>query len=769
MVLGCIAPFAVVVLLYTGWIIFATLSGVARAAGTVSGLPVDAPITIARDERGVPHIRASTLHDALFAEGYALGSDRLFQLDLTRRYALGTLSEMVGSSALPVDEEERIVDVRGIVDRVYARMSPAEHGLLQAFADGVNAAATHEPAPPEYHALFFSFAPWRPQDALAVGYATVLELSDGGYDVLARDIVSRAAGPSVAANAWYSLTDPVWDAPTVGDAPLTLPPLPPLASRAAAARIPAFAARGGALGSNAWATGAARSATGRALLANDPHLRRTEPGIWYLVELEAPGLHVAGATLAGVPGVILGHNDRLAWGTTNSYTVAARVFAETFTSTDGIAYRAGNRTLQARVRDETFHVRLASDEHHRYLTTRHGFVIEGSGVVRHAVQWEPAEDPRSPIAAFWGLDQAGSIADGLRALASYPGPTQNFVLADVSGRVAYAMAGDVVDDPTWGLLASDGARTPPAPLHAIPAAALPHVAASRTAFIATANNLPYGRGYPYRLAATFPDGPYRAAEGRRDLAHSAPWSVAAFHAEQADTTSVAEAELARRTLAALHQTGADRDPDLGPAIAALASFDGRFDPDSRGATVVQRVRESAENELVSLHFGPVAARSYFETGPVFVTLMRALREHPRGWFPNNDPASFLADAVRAAVQHYGKDAIATPYGQAYAVVALHPLNGFGFSFWNGPTLTGRGGSFSPAVQGPTLSQSFRAVWDVGNWDAGGIDIPLGESGEPGSKHYHDLVAAWEQNALTPLAFSDAAIARATVSTLELRP
>ncbi len=574
------------------------------------------------------------------------------------------------------------------------------------------------------------------------------------------------AGPGGAA-AWYSLSDPAWDVPTTGASPLPLPSLPPLP--VAHAAVP-MAPREGRLelGSNAWAAGSALTASGRALLANDPHLRRTVPGIWYLIDLAAPGFHVAGATLAGVPGVILGHNARLAWGATSGYTAAARVYAERFTALDGDAYAAGAATLTARARVETVRVRFGGDQTKRYLETRHGFVVESSGLVRHAVQWDPVERPRSPLDTFLALDRADSVAEGLRALATYPGPTQNFVLADVSGQVAYTLAGMVPDDPAWGLRAHDGASSPVTPLHAIPFAALPHVAASQNAVVVSANNLPYGSDYPHRLAPTF-DPPYRAAEIVRRLRERGPYTLAEFHQIQADTISVADAELARACVAALRRTHADHDPDLGPALAALDAFDGRFDPDSRGATVMQRVRGVAIANLVTSHMSPVAANAYLGNGPTFVTLMRALRERPRGWFPHDDVDAFLTNAVRAAVKRYGKDAIATPYGDAYAVVPVHPLSGFGFNFWNAPRLAGSGGSYSPAVQGPVLGQSFRAVWDVGAWDAGGIDIPIGESGQPASPHYLDLAARWPTHALTPLPWSGDAVAHAARATLTLSP
>jgi penicillin amidase len=768
-VVGMIAPLLVVALVYVAWVFANQFTAVARAGGTVNGLAVGAPVRILRDDRGVPHIRAASVHDALFAEGYATGSDRLFQIDLTRRYVLGRLSELFGSPALESDENARILDVHAIADREYAHLPPADRDAVQAYADGVNAAATHEPLPPEYHALFAQFEPWRPQDSIAAGIATVLALTDGWNDVIMRDNVERAVG-SQAAAAFFSLSDPAYDIAPAGEKPFHIAPLPALSGtiRPPAAAVSWNGSNAlGTTGSNAWAAGSALTATGRALIANDPHLDRSIPGVWQLVDIEAPGLHVAGATFAGVPGVVLGHNDRLAWGATNAGAVSPRVYRETFVDDD--TYLAGNAAVKATVRVETIGVRFGAPKMRPYLATRHGFVIEATGRVRHAVQWAAFDDDRSPLTAFLALDRATSLAGAWTALAGYPGPTQNFVLGSTDGRVGYTVAGAIPSNADWGLRAADGARSNPAPLHFVPFAELPHVMPARTTLVVTANNLPYGAGYAYRLAPAYTP-PYRAFEIARGLRAAQRPGVESSRVIQADTESPAETEFARRAAAALRATGSARDADLAAVEASLASFDGHFAATSGAATVVQRVRFVATRELVEAHLSGTTATTYLQAGPAYVTLMRALREHPRGWFPHDDENAFLVRAVRDALTQYGgRDALMTPYGTAYAVTAHHPFAGFGFHGWDGPRVDGRGGSYAPSVQAYFAGQSFRAVWDVGNWDAGGIDIPLGESGEPGSPHYRDLAGRYAQHVLTPLPFSDAAVAHATAATLVLAP
>lgn len=755
---GMIAPLVLIVIAYALYVWIGTFLGVARTTGTVAGLGLRAPVTVVRDARGVPHIRAGSLHDAAFAQGYVTGSDRLFQIDVTRRFVLGTLSEVFGPTTLDADQNARVIDIRGIVAREFAHLSPADRDELQAFSDGVNAAATREPEPVEYRALLAHFAPWKPLDSLAVGFAVVLDLTDSWYDVIARDAVEREVGPRADA-AFFSLTDPAYPVTTTGGTPVAVPSLPPLSG--AHAPVPVAwngERRHDVLGSNEWVAGAARTATGRALLANDPHLARHMPGIWYAIDLQAPGEHVAGVAIAGVPGVILGHNATLAWGATYADAVSPRIFTERFDS----------GPIDTVSRHETFNDRFGQAKQRDYLSTPRGFVLEATGTVRHVVQWAPLTDTRSPLTAFFALNRAASIEDALRALAAYPGPTQNFALAQSDGRAAYTVAGIVPDDAAWGRHVAS-ASEPVRSLHGVSFAQLPHIAPARDVLANNSNNVPYAAGYPYRLSAAY-SAPYRAAEIATRLHATARVDVPASQALQADTTSPAERELARMCVSALHRAGADRDPNVAPVYAVLAAFDGHFDGTSRGATVAQRVRFVATRDLIAMHLSPATAGQYLTDGPAFVTLMRALREHPRGWFPHDDPAAFLVAEVRSAITLYGGvQRLSVPYADAYPVVATHPFASFGFHFWDAPSFPGSGGSYAPAVQGLVLGQSFRAVWDVGNWDAGGLDLPLGESGEPGSPHYTDAVAPWLRHDLTPLPFSDKAVAAAATATETLTP
>ncbi|MGH7684762.1 MAG: penicillin acylase family protein, partial [Vulcanimicrobiaceae bacterium] len=382
-------------------------------------------------------------------------------------------------------------------------------------------------------------------------------------------------------------------------------------------------------GSNEWAAGAARSSDGHALLANDPHLTIRIPGVWYLVDLLAPGFHVAGAALAGTPGVILGHNDRVAWAATSGVVVS------------GSVYEASDPLL---FRNEHFRVRFGSEAVLRYADDKHGFLISSRlDSRRFSVDWPAVRNPVSGLSTFERLDRAKSMEEVIKALRDYPGPTQNFAIADWKGRVAYQLAGTIPDDPVWGLRvhpATDPHYLP------IPFERLPHVAPSRTGVVFTANNRMYGEAYDLRLSPVFKP-PYRAARIAQLLRSRATYDVNYFAEMQRDTVSLPEREFAGRVVQAARRPGAMRDAKIAAAVRALASWDGSLGPSSRAATIANAVRIEAEGRFVRRLFPQTAeAEAYHDGSSDLVVMLRALRERPKGFFPHDDPDGFLLDALR---------------------------------------------------------------------------------------------------------------------------
>jgi penicillin G amidase len=705
---GALALLALVALGYAANVLIG-MRAHARVTGTISGLPLRAPVVILRDDRGVPHIIARDDGDLFFAQGYVEASDRLFQMDILRRFTLGELAEVFGSGALATDEEQRAVPVRAMIEAQWRRLDASTREILTRFTQGVNAAISAEPLPVEFRLLAYRPKPWTPQDSLAVGMAEVLDLIDDWNAVASRDAAYRRGGLRFL-DARFPLTDPCYDAPVltglqhVAAGPRCVRNVAMLLRELGDARPP--------IGSNEWAAGANRTVARRALLANDPHLGLGIPGVWYLVDLRSPSYHVAGASLPGLPAVVLGHNEYLAWGATAGTVTSLSVFAPP-AHLDPSDWQT-----------EHFAVRFQAPVSKQYYRAHRVFGLtthEGSFAL---VRWNAYEHPFSPALTFIELDRAKSIEAATAALAAFPCPSLNFALADSSGRAAYLVAGQIPNDPArgrWIHPASDLAREYPA----IPFAALPKVGPSRDAVVWSANNKMYGPTYRFDLSPQFAP-PYRAYRIAQLLRGRRFYDVGYFAQMQLDALSLPERELAH---------------DLAPAIgrketsiaAALARWDGEMTGDSTTASVIEGLRW----QMTDGHTGRM---------------------------PTLLGAGITGNVIRTLAPPSP-----VPWRIAGAAPVPHSLAKLGINFLDGTTLPGYGDALTLHVQYPGYSQSFRAVWDVGNWDAGGITLPQGESGEPGSGHYTDEAGAWIAGRLWPLPFSDAAVERTAVQREQLLP
>ncbi len=706
------------------WYVAYVVAGFRSAAiadGRIDGLRISAPVTIVRDKRDIPHIVASTSDDAFFGQGFAEGSDRLFQMELARRYAYGTLAEVLGSRALPLDESQRYEDIRDVSSAQWRSIGETERHALEAYSDGVNAAMRVQPLAPEFRLLLFRPQPWRPQDSLAISLAVALALGDSWRDVLDRDDVWRRQGQA-AFEQRFPLSDARYDV-TVDGAParaaVALRPLQRFETTGVEKPRPRAA-------SNAWAAGAARTVTGRALLANDPHVDLTIPGLWYLVDLRAPGLHVAGASIPGVPGVVLGHNEAIAWGATNGDAASTSIF------------ESGRLDARHWMR-EVFHVRFVRDVVRKYYRTSREFGVPDAFGSDRLVLVRSAElrSDASEIGTFLALDRARTVREAFAVLAHYRGPGENFVVADTRGEIGFHLAGAIVDDPAWGRYvhrASDVAK----PLKFVPFDRLPSTQPQADAVAISANNKTYNARYPYRLVPFF-DPPYRAFRIAQLLHARRRYDASYFAQMQLDTISPVDREFAHRVAAFILR---QNEQGLRALAYELREWSGAFTPSSHVATVEYALRGNIENSEPSLY----AALEELRSGIVSPSLESAL----------------TGSLEYAAGTHQ-------LWSRAGAVVVEHPLAALHFGFLNGAALPGSGDEYTIRLQEPGFSQSFRAVWDVGNWDGGGIAIPSGESGEPGSPHYTDLSAAWIEGRLEPLPYSARAVASATCNRLLLTP
>jgi penicillin amidase len=573
-------------------------------------------ITIYRDERGIPYIEAKNDEDLYFAQGYATATDRLWQMDLFRRTVRGELAEVLtagpGNFALDQDKLHRTYGFTQAVEAELAAASPRTRTVLEAYARGVNAyAASLDPKsmPPEFQILQYSFRPWTPTDSLAVIKIFCEALSD----TWRLDIMRQALSVLPAEKRAELLPEisPI-DVLVVGKdtqskgTSARLKPEP--ASREFLERLAYNQAIASAAlnrigfdtdalaASNNWVVSGNRTVTGKPLLSNDPHLGPTAPSIWYMVHLSAPGIRVAGVSTAGLPGVIIGHNDRIAWGFTNVGPDVQDLYIEKFNPDNPKQYQTPAGWKDAVVRREEIKVRkgIGSSEYDTVVqevtVTRHGPIIfEGDGK-RYALRWTALDPSKNNADSTHILNRVRNWKEFNTALESFTAPTQNMVYADVDGHIGYHAAGVIpIRKSGDGSVPYDGATDAGEWTSYIPIAKLPTLYDPPSGIIVTANQRIVGTDYPYFLTHSWAQ-PYRA---RRiwDLLNEKPkLSAEDFRRVLGDTYSIAGVFFTKEAVKLLRPKLTPADEKLRATLEAFEKWDGMVNTESTVAPIVSRMR-----------------------------------------------------------------------------------------------------------------------------------------------------------------------------------
>ena len=615
-------------------------------------------ITIYRDERGIPYIEAQNDEDLYFAQGYATASDRLWQMDLFRRTVRGELSEVLGTGpnniAIDQDKLHRTYGFTQAAEAELAASSPRTRAVLEAYARGVNAyAASLDPKsmPPEFQILQYSFRPWTPADSLAVVKIFFEALSDTWrLDIMRQALSVLPAEKRAELLPEISPIDVLVvgkDAQTKGaSAQLKAEP----ASREFLERLAYNQAIASAAlnrigfdtdalaASNNWVVGGSRTVTGKPLLSNDPHLRPTAPSIWYLINLSAPGVRVAGVSTPGLPGVIIGHNDRIAWGFTNVGPDVQDLYIEKFNPDNPKQYQTPSGWQDAVIRREEIKVRkgIGSSEYdtitQEVTVTRHGPIIfEGDGK-RYALRWTALDPAKNNADSTYVLNRARNWKEFNAALESFTAPTQNIVYADVDGHIGYHATGIVpIRKSGDGSVPYDGATDAGEWTSYIPIAKLPTLYDPPSGIIVTANQRIVGTSYPYFLTHSWAQ-PYRA---RRiwDLLNEKPkLSAEDFRRVLGDTYSIAGVFFTREAIKLLRPTLTPADEKLRATLDAFEKWDGRVNAESSVAPIVSQMRLAFRSKILTAALGQELVRNYqwsnFDT-----TLDRVLKDQPAAWLP----------------------------------------------------------------------------------------------------------------------------------------
>ncbi|HEX5702135.1 MAG TPA: penicillin acylase family protein [Pyrinomonadaceae bacterium] len=780
----------------------AKVSSQSSAAATrslqVSGLR--APVTVRRDDRSIPYIEATNDEDLYFAQGYVTASDRLWQMDLQRRTARGELSEIFGQATLAQDRLHRTFGFGRMIDQAAANLNPKFSVAVTAYAKGVNAyinSLTDQTMPPEFRLLQYKPRPWAPADSLAVGALMAEYLSSTWQLDLMR--ASLASLPKEKREALLPETSPL-DVLVVGSDRRQAQTISP-AVRAGVS--PAILAELHKLceaqqrsfellgltppavetihASNNWVVSGKRTVTGKPMLANDPHIPASAPGIWYQTQLSAPGMHVAGVTFPGAPGIVAGHNEHIAWGVTNLGPDVQDLYIEKFDKANPTKYQTPTGLRDAEVRQEEIKVRKGfgspetETQTFKVTVTRHGPIVLEKDDTRYALRWTSLDPSTLQTVGFLEVNGARNWKEFTAALSRYRGPTQNFVYADVDGHIGYYGAGWIpIRKSGDGSVPYDGATDEGEWTGYIPFEKLPHLYDPPSGIIVTANQRVVGSSYPYFVSHAWAT-PYRARRIADLLSAKPKLTTDDFRKVLGDVHSIGGVMFARGAAKILRSAGGSASAgNLPPSlIADLESWDGAMSADSRMALVVWQMRRAFRDRIINAALGPDLARTY--AWPQADLLAdRAVTEQPREWLPKEfgSYAELLKasyeDARQALTKSLGADESKWSWGAQTKARFTHPLAAaplIGAQFTIAPIpQNGSGGTVNVGS-----AVSMRLIADTSDWDKSQHGIPLGQSGWPNSPHWKDQLDDWRNVTPRAFPFSKAAIASATKDTVVLTP
>ena len=798
------------------WFYRAVRAGLPLRDGTVRLAGLTAPVIITYDTLAVPTISASNLPDLFFAQGYITAQDRLWQMDMTRRFASGDLAVALGPKYLKYDREQRILGMRQVAARAAANMEPQQRAQFEAYAAGVNAYIEQHRKTLPLEFRFLGYAPhvWTVEDSLLVGLSMTEFLNHGLYkDKLEKEKILAKLGPELTADLFV---DTSWrDHPPGADSsPIELetpqestpdeeeqsPQGPNQKSGSEKQiprgqssfpqnpekQIPRFARDDKPFGdpqhaddqhlrpgSNNWVISGAHTASGKPLLSNDMHLDLEIPNVWYEAHLTAGDFDVVGVTLPGMPYVIVGHNLRIAWGFTNLGPNVEDLYVEKFN--DQGEYLTPQGWVKPEHREEIIRVKGKPEVTLDVLITRHGPIITDliPGETRKlALKWT-VYDLQATRIPFFAIDSAQNWQEFETAFSQFGAPGQNVVYADVDGHIGYQATGLIPIRST-----GDGSLPVPGDDDAhewtgyVPYDKLPSVYDPPSGIIATANGRVTSDGYPYELSIQWMS-PYRTQRLYKLLNAPKKFTPADMLAIQTDVVSSFDRFCAERFVYGVDHT-AHASARAKSAAELMRNWDGTMDVDSPAATIAVFSREKLKELLLQPRLG--AEWQDYKWFMSSVWLENVLDHQPPRWLPPG--YSGYDELLTRAVEEAVDDASATralslwKWGRVHRVDIQHP-------FWSHfPILKKGAGPGSLPLSGdeetiklvaPHFGPSERLTVDFSNLDGTTLDIVNGESGNIFDEHYNDQWDAYYHGRTFVLPFSQDAVQRAGAHHLRLEP
>jgi len=783
-----------------------TYSALPQLDGTLAVRGLSAPVTVIRDPRGVPAIEAKDLEDLFFAQGYVTAQDRLWQMDIMRRFAGGEMAEVAGSALLEHDREQRILGLRAVARQAAQTLSPHDRSFFEAYTRGVNGFLENhrDHLPIEFRLMEYKPAPWSIEDSMVIGARLIQDLNHYTYhSALQREKILAKLGPELTADLYVNSSwrdrpptaksrrveelhpnnqntddDEDDDGPDSNIAGGT--PLPLLtATTPRATLVP---------GSNNWVVSGAHTVTGKPMLSNDMHLNHQMPNLWYEAHLHAGDYDVIGVTLPGLPFVIVGHNRRIAWGFTNVGPTVEDLYVETFNNQG--AYQSPKGWQQPEHRTETIHVKGKPDVTVDVVLTRHGPVITDliPGETRNiALHWTLYDSMTNP---FFAIDSAQNWDEFVRALSNWDTPSQNAMYADVDGHIGYhATARIPIRKSGDGSLPVSGADDTHEWTGYIPFEKLPTVYDPPSGILATANGRITPNKYPYSVSTEW-DAPWRTERIYRVLESGRKFSSVDMLSLQTDVYSAFDRFCAERFVYALdHVKSPSRRAQQAREL--MRDWDGRQTIESAAATIENRALHQLYQLILEPKLGVFnKSASGKEDHPVpgplnwkdyhwfmsSIWMENVLVKQPKRWLPPDFESydMLLAAAVERAVSRpdapddlaqwrWGKF---SPIEIENLVLSRLPLIGR----WTGPGLNDQsGGSYTVKQVGRTFGPSERYTADLSDFDQSTLNTVTGQAGNFLSPHYMDQWKAWYEGTTFPLPFSPQAVEKNKTHQLVLEP
>jgi penicillin amidase len=738
------------------------------------------PVEIVRDPQGIPHVRAASAADAFFGQGWVHAQDRLFQMEHDRRRAYGRWAEWAGPPAVEADRLLRRFRLEDSARLDWERLSAEARAMLEAFAAGVTAFVRGTTAwGIEFEAVGASPEPWRPWDSLAVFKVRHLDMGPGKAKLWRAQLLRHLGPERAAALTRQAQPHPLLIVPPAAEyRGARLDGLEEMERHASTMVLVPSAAQG----SNSWALGGGRTASGKPLVAGDPHRALDVPSVYYQNHLACPEWDAIGLSFPGVPGLPhFGHNAAVAWCVTHGMADYQDLFIERFAGGDPGRYEFRGEWRTADVRRETVHVRGAGPVEIETVATHHGPVVIGEPRHGHAIAcaYTAISGPNSTFDAFVPMLRARNADDLEEAMRPWVEPVNNFVFADVDGRIGYRARGRVpvrsmanawVPVPGWsGEHEWRGA---------IPFEEMPAVRDPETGFIATANGPIAGADYPRYIGLDHaPDFRMRRLVARLDpLDKARVEDMAAIHADRVSLPGRELRDLlARLPLAEVPGPHRD-DVRWHAALACLLDWDGVMDRDAVAPTIYAALRERLIRDLMTPILGPLAAQAFATVrggGVAHMARLKAqlaemIRSDDRSLLPpGGEWPAMLARSLAAALADLraalGDDMGAWRWGRVHVTRPVHPLAGTfphladtlnpPSASVGGDGETVNAGSFVPAAgYHVDLTSVARYVFDLADWEASAWVVPHGASGRPGSPHRADQLSAWTECRLLPMRF-----------------